>query len=314
MDEQLYTPQEIADILKIKKTTVYDMIKRGELGAVKMGKQLRVPDSDLKRFLNKGESNQAKVKEDEYAASGQYSKPVLYNARNSNIVVCGQDIVLDMLCSSANSKLGVSCFLRSYAGSYDGILSLYNDEVHVASAHLWDKDTDTYNLPFIKYMLPGEQVSVYHVLKRPVCIYTQLGNPKGITSIKDFARNDVTIVNRERGSGIRVLIDSLMYINGILPSQVNGYNRIVNSHLAAASIISRGGADCSIGTQTAAFQFNNIEKIFLRYEEYDIVLRKADEELPEVKVLLEILASERFREEVGAMGGYDVTDMGKKIL
>lgn len=316
MNSKLYTPQEIADVLKIKKATVYEMIKKDRINAVKMGKQLRISEADLNAFLNNDNKNLALLEEKNDDKSNQHSEPNFQAPIKNyeNIIVCGQDIVLDMLCSVANSMLGGSKFLRSYSGSYDGLLSLYREEVQIATAHLWDMETDTYNLSYVKALLPGEQASIYHILKRPVYIYTLSGNPKGITSIKDFSRSDVSIVNRERGSGIRVLTDSLLTAEGISVFDVNGYGRIVNSHLAAASVVSRGGADCAVGIAPAALQFPNIEKVFLKYEQYDMVLRKSIEALPEIQIILKILRSEKFKEEVASLGNYDVSDIGKRLM
>jgi len=319
MEEQLYTAQEIADMLKIKKTTVYDMIRKGTLGAVRMGKSFRIPDSELKcyltgRDLRRGEPVTIRFPIGRIPES-LAEKPAASSLNAATpFVVCGQDAILDLLCSKVNSILGDNRFIRSYAGSYDGINALYNGKAAIATAHLWDKDTDTYNLPFIRILMPGERVSVYHILKRPVCIYTAAGNPKKITSIRDFSRKEITAVSRERGSGIRVLVDSLLLENGIEPENVRGYDRVVHSHLAAASAVSRGEADCAVGTKSAALSFPNVSCVFLRNEHYDLVLRRSDEKMPEIALFLEVLASAEFKSEAESMGGYDVSEMGKKIL
>ncbi|MBN1775391.1 MAG: helix-turn-helix transcriptional regulator, partial [Clostridiales bacterium] len=193
MDEQIYTPQEVADILKVKKTTVYEMIRKGSLHAVKMGKQFRISYGDLQKVLS-GSSVDREGSGGALSTSSLYvpaSRPRETAASPLNFIVCGQDFVLDMLCSSANSMLGGTRFLRSYAGSYDGLQALYKEEVQIASAHLWDRYTNTYNLPFVKTLVPGEPVCMYHVLERPVCIYTAAGNPKGIFSVADFVRPDI---------------------------------------------------------------------------------------------------------------------------
>jgi putative molybdopterin biosynthesis protein len=306
MEEKLYTPQEAADLLKIKKNTVYDMIKKGTLNATKMGKQFRITESDLQSLLNPYRAaNSSGIKENARQGSSAY---------NDNIVVCGQDIVLDMLCSAVNSRLGSARFVRSYEGSYNGLHSLYMNEVTAASAHLWDKETNTYNLPFIHALIPGEEVQLYHVLNRPVGLYVSKGNPADIKDIHDFSRTDIRIVNREKGSGIRILTDSLLACYNIDKSQIKGYERMVNSHLAAAAIVAKGGADCAVGTQNTAMQFANLDFIFLKDEQYDIAIKTADLKRPEIRTMLDILQSEHFREEVDAMGWYNTTDMGKRLL
>ncbi len=306
MNEKLYTPQEAADILKVRKNTVYEMIKRGSLKATKMGKQLRITESDLTQIINPSEpSNEATM----------VSHPsFLHQAPEHNAILCGQDIVLDMLCSKVNSNLGKSHFIRSYDGSYNGLLSLYKDEVTIASAHLWDHITDSYNLPFIPKLLPGENVHVYHILNRPVGFYVAKNNPKNIVSIKDLNQNDIKIVNREKGSGIRILFDSLLLNMNIDPSSITGYNRIVNSHLAAAAMISKGGADWALGNKNVALQFPTIDFIHLKNEQYDIAIKDSSMKSPEIQDMIATLQSTAFQDEVDSMGLYDVTDMGKRLM
>ncbi len=298
MNDKLFTPSEAADILKLKKNTVYEMIKRGTLKAVKMGKQIRITESDLNELINPPKSY-SRQKENETA---------------ENIIVCGQDIVLDMLCSATNLEIGTSCFVRSYEGSYNGLLALYKDEVTVASAHLWDRCTDTYNLPFIQALIPGEKIQVYHVLSRPVGLYVAKGNPKNIHSVEDFLRSDIKIVNREKGSGIRILTDSLMLELGVNTSFINGYDRIVNSHLAAAAMVSRGGSDCALGNKNVALQYANLDFIELKMEQYDLVLKESSLGRNEILTMIRILQSSQFQEEIEAMGFYDISDIGKRLL
>lgn len=298
MTERFLTAQEVADRLKIKKSTVYDMIKKGTLRASKMGKQFRVREEDV------------------YAALGQAQAPVHaapVPAAGGRFIVCGQDTLLDLLCDSANTAYGEPFFFRSHMGSYNGLHAMYQGQADAATAHLWDMETDTYNLPFISKLLPGERVQVYHLVGRTVGLYVAAGNPKGIQRIEDFARPDVTMVSREKGSGIRVLTDSLLLRAGLSPRALNGYEDVVGSHLAAAAAVAGGQADCAVGNQKAALQTPAIDFIPLRVEQYDIVFRQDDLAHPAVQALLGVMQSETFRAALDALGGYDTTDLGKRL-
>ena len=139
MDEQFLSPIEVAEILQVKKNTVYEMIKRGDLKATKMGKQFRIARNDLYEYM--GISPEAESAE--------------------NIVICGQDQLLDVLCSLYNEQSdGKTHVYRSPMGSYSGLYRMYQNENYVATCHMWDGKTDTYNLSYIERMLPGEQVAV----------------------------------------------------------------------------------------------------------------------------------------------------------
>lgn len=296
MTERYLTAQEVADRLKIKKSTVYDMIKKGTLRATKMGKQFRVSEEDV------------------YAVLGA-AQPATHTvpAQAGRFIVCGQDALLDLLCDSANTAYGEPFFFRSHMGSYNGLHAMYQGQADAATAHLWDMETDTYNLPFISKLLPGERVQVYHLVGRTVGLYVAAGNPKGIHRIEDFARPDVTMVNREKGSGIRVLTDSLLLRAGLSPRTLNGYEDVVGSHLAAAAAVAGGQADCAVGNQKAALQTPAIDFIPLRVEQYDIVFRQDDLSHPAVQALLGVMQSEAFRAALDALGGYDTTGLGQKL-
>lgn len=296
MTERYLTAQEVADRLKIKKSTVYDMIKKGTLRATKMGKQFRVSEEDV------------------YAVLGA-AQPTAHTAPApaGRFIVCGQDALLDLLCDSANTAYGEPFFFRSHMGSYNGLHAMYQGQADAATAHLWDMETDTYNLPFISKLLPGERVQVYHLVGRTVGLYVAAGNPKGIHRIEDFARSDVTMVSREKGSGIRVLTDSLLLRAGLSPRALNGYEDVVGSHLAAAAAVAGGQADCAVGNQKAALQTPTIDFIPLRVEQYDIVFRQDDLSHPAVQALLGVMQSEAFRAALDALGGYDTTGLGQKL-
>ncbi len=298
MTERYLTAQEVADRLKIKKSTVYDMIKKGTLRATKMGKQFRVSEEDV------------------YAVLGA-AQPTAHTApapaAGGRFIVCGQDALLDLLCDSANTAYGEPFFFRSHMGSYNGLHAMYQGQADAATAHLWDMETDTYNLPFISKLLPGERVQVYHLVGRTVGLYVAAGNPKGIHRIEDFVRPDVTMVNREKGSGIRVLTDSLLLRAGLSPRELNGYEDVVGSHLAAAAAVAGGQADCAVGNQKAALQTPTIDFIPLRVEQYDIVFRQDDLSHPAVQALLGVMQSEVFRAALDALGGYDTTGLGQKL-
>jgi putative molybdopterin biosynthesis protein len=320
VSETYLTPQETADILKIKKTTVYDMIKKGRLKATKMGKQFRILESDVRAVIGDTppEADKQPVKINPVARYSQTDISVgLENTQAApfaSCVICGQDMLLDVLCGYVNGMLEGTSLMRSYLGSYNGLYALYQGQVNAATAHLWDSETDSYNIPFIRKLLPGENVAVFHLVRRQVGIYVAKGNPKRIFSINDFSREDVTMINREKGSGIRVLTDSLFMMNNIDTEKLSGYNRVVCSHLAASAIIMHGGADCAVGAQRTVMHTAAVDFVPIKYEDYDLVIPEKQMDNPTIHKMVEIVKSQQFRLEIEAMGGYDVSDMGKRLL
>ena len=289
MTENYLTVQEVAERLKIKKTTVYDMIRRGNIKAIKMGKQFRVCADEINNVL--GESH-------------------AINGSSDKFIICGQDALLDLLCEQANNLCDEPYFVRTHLGSYNGLYAMYQGKADAASAHLWDLETDTYNLPFFKRLLPGEDICAFHIAERKVGFYVQKGNPKNISKFTDLFKDNIRFIAREKGSGIRVLTDSLLCKYGIRAKPFE----IAGSHLEAVAAVGSGNFDCAIGNQKAAKQTDGIDFIDFKYEKYDIVFRKIDLEKPQVRNLISVLKSEHFANMLNAMGGYNTLNIGKQLL
>lgn len=309
-DEKSLTPQEVADILKIAKTTVYEMIKRGELPCYRIGRKVRVEHSDLIKFRQKksfpSETKSEIIQNNIFPEASQSSPQ-----NGIRMIIAGQDISLDILCRHIESRVGGIMCLRSYISSYNGLVSLYRREIDIASVHLWDEKTSQYNTPFVRYLMPGIPCTMIHVAERKIGFYVKSGNPKNIESWKDFSRHDISMVNREKGSGVRILTDQKLAALKISPLSINGYTRESQSHLAAAGIIAQGGADIAVGNEKSASQIKGIDFIPIQSEKYEIVIRKEDFSKPQFRIIPEILSSEEFRGELQAIGEYDLSLTGK---
>ncbi|WP_188397931.1 helix-turn-helix transcriptional regulator [Sporomusa sp. GT1] len=304
-DTTSYTPAEVAKILKISRFTVYEMIKRGDLAAYHIGRKVRVEAPDLEVYIQKSKKTALSRKG---AAQPPLDDP---GAEPDSFIICGQDIILDILTRHLERALPhIRCF-RNYAGSIDGLLSLYRGTANVVTAHLWDSDTDTYNTPYVRRFLPGHRTVVYNLAYRNTGFYVAKGNPKNISHWHDLSRPDITLINRERGSGARVLLDEMLHVLAIDYRQINGYSREEMSHLAVASCVARGEADVGIGIEKAALQVSDIDFIFQKKERYDLVLRREDADKPHFQALLAIIRSDVFRNEVAGMGGYDLSQTGQ---
>ena len=330
MSEKLLTAKEAAEILKVRKNTVYDMIKRGDLKASKLGKQLRIRQGDLEFYIQYG--SQAKVYQEGNSEQKNNIEKVEFERNTQNrteknvmanpgfgqagmcdqIIICGQDMVLDLLANRLNQCIGENVF-RSYKGSYNALYAMYQGEVNVATAHLWHGKTNSYNIPYISSMLPGTDLVVLHLLKRKQGFYVQKGNPKNIQPFEDLKRSDITIVNREPGSGVRVLIDEKLRQAGIPTQEVNGYQDIVSSHLEAAAAVNRGDADVAVGSEKHSLSVPGIDFLFIQEESYDMVIRKDDFLKKPYQKMIEIIRSSEYQKEVAGLGGYNVENMGKVI-
>lgn len=301
--------QEVADLLHVSKSTIYDLIRRGEIRSYKVGRKVRFTEDDVKEYIARSRDSQ-NIKIAPSIEVAPFS--LLGNdKRQEGFIICGQDLILDVL--SNYMRLHNVPALRAYIGSYDGLVSLYRNKVNVTASHLWDGDTDTYNVPYVRRLLPGIPAVIVHLTCRMQGLYIAKGNPKNLSGWEDFRRDDITMINREQGAGSRVLLDENLKLLGIFGSSIKGYSKETSSHLAVASAVSRGEADVAIGNEKIARQVDNIEFIPMKKERYDLVLRKEDLSTREIQTLLKIIHSDAFRHEFGNIGGYDTRDMGKVV-
>lgn len=313
VDNRPLTPQEVADILKISKSTVYDLMKRRELNSYRVGKKLRVDQVDVENYKNrtKGTSAAAIASDTaKFTASPIFEEQAFMN---NTFIISGQDVILDILCRYLNKHpLGVRA-LRSYEGSYNAIFSLYKGEVQAATAHMWDSRSGEYNVPYVESMLPGTPAVIIRLASRMQGFYVAQGNPKNIRDWNDLKRNDITFVNREKGSGTRILLDEHLRLMGISGSAVRGYKRESQSHIAVASIVARGEADFGLGNEKACLQVQGIEFIPIQKEQYDLIVKNEDLNQPVFDAVFSILRSQEFKLELQGLGGYDLTELGKII-
>lgn len=322
MDNDLLSAREVADILKISRNTVYELIKRGELNSSKVGKQVRISEGEVNSYLNKGNSPLGFSTKDmgvmNHGVPKMIKKPSYTHVADENIksnefIICGQDISLDLLADYLDTYADTLQIYRSHLSSYNGIYALYQDRVNIATAHLWDGELDEYNVSYIKKMMPGISALIIRIGKFRHGFYVQKNNPKGIVGWSDLKRSDISIVNREKGSGTRVLLDEKLRLMGMIGEYIEGYHHECKSHLAVASLISHGEADIGIGSESGMMNVNGVDFIPLQTECYDLIMRLSDTDKQPYKRIMEILASDAFKMDLQSLGLYDTSETGKII-
>jgi molybdate-binding protein/DNA-binding XRE family transcriptional regulator len=194
-----------------------------------------------------------------------------------------------------------------------GLDWLAQHRVHAAGSHLRDRLSGEYNVPFVKRMFPrgGMRVVTFAVWEQGLVV--PRGNPKSIRTVADLAAKGVKIVNREKGSGSRDLLDSGLAASGVSGSAVQGYERIARGHLAAAYGVASGAADCCIATQSAARRFG-LDFVSLAVERFDLSIDKGSLELPAMKALLDTLNRSALRQKLEMIAGYDATHTGELLI
>ncbi|WP_044797190.1 substrate-binding domain-containing protein [Bacillus cereus] len=301
MDHHSYTTEEVAKRLKVSKLTVYDLIKKGELPSYRVGRQMRIDAADLDQYIKQMKTGKVQV------------NPVKNDGSILNTcIISGQELTLDMLAKRIENRLPSSNVLRAYQGSLTSLVKMYQGEGSIVSLHLFDGETGTYNIPYVKRILVGQPCLMINLLSRNVGFYVQKGNPKKIKTWADISGSTIKFVNREKGSGIRVLVDEQLRIQKLNKADISGYEWEESNHLGVATQVANGKADVGVGSEKFS-QIVNVDFIPIMKEQYDLVILKNKENEELIEVVKDILQSKEFHNELNAIGGYDITKTGQIV-
>ena len=301
---KFYTAQEIADKLKIKKNTVYELIKRGELSSSKVGKQLRVSEEQLSLYLKTASSSQeTSLKAPDFQPESSLLKRD-YLLHSNGLILCGQaSPALELLLSQMSIHPEGIPVLQSHMNSYNGLYSLYFGKAHIASASLSEED--------ICRLVPGTELTAICLYEYPVGLYVKKGNPKQIEAIRDLTRPDITFANREKGSTRRIFLDRILMKEQISPKSISGYERELVSDLSTAASIIDGSADAALGEELVIRQTKTLSFLPLEKLPMYLVMETASLEKPGFTPLLEIIRSEEYRTILKNQTGYDTSHTGE---
>lgn len=247
-------------------------------------------------------------------ADGRKTKVEVYHSDadfGNRLLIAGCDPGMSVLARHVRSA-GVELVL-AHRNSSQALLLLKQGCVHIAGTHLRDEVTGESNIPEISRMFSKNAVAVISFAVWEEGIVTARGNPKKIRGIEDLGRPDVCIVNREKGAGSRLLLDSHLKRLKMNAKTVRGYRNMASGHLPAAWQVRTAAADCCIATRAAARLFG-LGFIPLVSERYDLALRRQHLDLPTVQTLLDALNRASFRRELQSIGGYDTRTAGQRIL
>jgi len=222
------------------------------------------------------------------------------------LIIGSHDMLLTKLIASAGLAQDVRVLT---VGSYIGLQYVARGYGDIAPIHLLDPETNTYNTTFVAKYRDLVLVAGY---RRRIVLAFKRGNPKKIKSLRDALRDDVRFVNRNKGSGTRILIDILFkeiakeigVDYNDLVKKINGYTYEVNTHTAVAAAIAQGRADMGLCIEYAA-RLYNLDYIPIAWEEYDFAVHRDSLSKPSVRRFISYLGSDEGRRVVASIPGYE---------
>lgn len=232
--------------------------------------------------------------------------------RNTLVVIGSHDPLLDELADMMHRDNHKVYMSSAHVGSMGGIMAIRRGEAHAAGCHLLDTDSGEYNKSFIKKYFPGGGVKLVRCVGRQQGLMLQKGNPLGIKCFADIVKNGIRYVNRQKGSGTRILMDYLCRKNNLDVSQIYGYEREELTHTSVAAQIVSDSADAGMGIYSAA-QIYGLDFLPICIEEYDLLIPDIAWDTPMVRQMISTLKSDTFREKLLSMGGYTLDRPGEII-
>lgn len=231
---------------------------------------------------------------------------------NTLVVIGSHDPLLDELGNMLHMENSDMYMSSSHVGSMGGIMAIRRGEAHAAGCHLLDTTTGTYNISFLKKYFPKGGVKLIRCVGRRQGMMVAKGNPLNIQKFSDIAREGIRYVNRQKGSGTRILTDFLCKQEHLDTGAIYGYDREELTHTSVAAQIVSGSADAGMGIYSAA-KLYDLDFIPICIEEYDLIIPDHAWDTPQVQQMMATLKSEAFKEKILALGGYTVENPGQII-
>ncbi len=241
----------------------------------------------------------------------------LSSIKNTIVVVGSHDNTLDVLADQIRATHSSLTLSSSHVGSMGGLMAIKRGVCHMAGSHLLDTEDGSYNISYLKKYLPDDwtngRIKLVNLVIRDQGLIVAPGNPKKIMGIEDLGREDVRFINRQAGSGTRILLDYRLKQLGIDPGNIIGYENEEFTHMSVAVAVLSNTVDVGLGIYAAAKALD-LDFIPVVTEQYDLVIPKAYFESKNIQIMLETINTVEFKKRVQALGGYSTEKTGDIIV
>jgi excisionase family DNA binding protein len=298
MAKEMLTTKEVAEYLSINEKQVYRLIKERKIPATRITGKWLFPKQLVDDWV--------------IASAKENVGPALpRRALDDQAVIAGSnDLALELLAKHVNLQFPPYTVSLSNVGSLGGLIALRHGSCHIAACHILNSETGEYNVPAVQSHFADVEVKVLNLSYRDQGLMVPRGNPKQIHDVKDLVTSRAKVVNRQEGSGTRVLFDYALKQNGIEGDAIEGYSNVAYSHIEVALEIFSGAADAGVGILAAA-RMMGLDFVPLGKERFDLVIPAEYYFGQAVRAVRQVLGSSKFKVDVARMHGYDTRDTGK---
>jgi excisionase family DNA binding protein len=298
--DKLLTTREVARYLNVNEKMVYTLIAEKGLPATKVTGKWTFPLHLVARWVDNQTINYPDTRN---------SLPPYHGL----IILCGSnDILLEQTLSLFNQLNPDHVAVFGNLGSMGGIRALGRNLCHMAASHLLQEEDDEYNFDFARQEM-RELPAVVNFCRREQGILVARGNPKEIRSINDLGRPEIKIANRPVGTGTRLLLDRELILAGIDGETIDGYEREFQRHLDVGLEVLTGRADAAPCIRAVAGLLE-LDFIPLRWERFDLLIRRGRFFDPGIQLFLGLLHEPAFQKLVEKLAGYDLSLASRMVF
>jgi excisionase family DNA binding protein len=299
MSEEMMNTKEVAKYLGIHEKQVYALIKSKRIPSTRITGKWVFPKKIIEEWIS---SNAQKGLEQARQKSRRIEGALLASGSN--------DPILDMLHTYMKKTYPEFYIFSANTGSTDGLKALNLGYTDIAWSHLLDPKSGEYNIPFLSNFLPNVKPVVVNLFHRDLGFVVAPKNPLHIRGFEDLAQKGVRLINRQKGSGTRVLLDHHLKRLQIPTSKIQGYDREVYTHFEVGLAILSKEADVGIAT-IAASKLLGLPFIPITQESFDMILDQSTFFQKGIQAFIEVLNSQGFRNRIEKLGSYDFKNSGK---
>jgi excisionase family DNA binding protein len=299
MSDEMMNTKEVAGYLGIHEKQVYALIKTGRMPATRVTGKWIFPRKVIDGWI---EANAKSGLEQARQKSGRIPGALLASGSN--------DPVLDILQTCLRKTHPEFFIFSANTGSREGLIALEKGFTDIAWSHLLDPETGEYNIPYLDKLVPGVKAVVVNLFFRELGFVIARGNPCHIREFADLVREGVRFVNRQPGSGTRLLLDHHLEKTGISAAGITGYDREVFTHIEIGLAVLSGEADTGIATAAVSILLG-LEFVPVTRERFDMICDQSVFFQKGVQALVEVLNGEMFRKRVEGLGSYDFQSAGR---
>jgi len=301
MSEDMMSTKEVARYLGVHEKQVYALVKSKRIPSTRITGKWVFP----KRLIDEWIETHAKL-----GLEGAREKTA---SMGGALLACGSnDPILDMLQTYMKKTYPEFLILSANTGSTEGLKALNSGYTDLAWSHLLDPKSGRYNIPFLPTYLPDVKAVVVNLFHRELGLILAPKNPLNIKGFEDLGKKGVRLVNRQKGSGTRVLLDHHLKELKIPATKIKGYEREVYTHFEVGLSILSKESDVGIATIAVA-KLLGLPFVPIANESFDMILRKNTFFHKGIQVFIETLNSKEFRQRVEPIGAYDFKDSGKIV-